>query len=322
MPIGLAVVVSSQLFVSSLCYFLFLQITIVMASKNYKLYKSESSRQVIMALYEKKLQELRVAYKSIVVPTSVGDTHVLVAGSPTLPPIVLLHGLNAGAALTLEVLQELTYQYCVYAIDTIGQTNKSAEVILPVHDESYGIWLHEVVKGLHIDRAIYVSVSYGAFVLQKLIAYKPEIIEKVIFVVPSGLANSDKWSYTRQLLIPMLTYWITKKEQHLLRFLSAFYTEIDADSVALQRELLSGVNMDFRRPPEFGTKQADRLDAPVFAILAQNDVFFPASKTLKRCQELFKNFREAQVLDGIKHVPSPKQYPQIVAQIEKWLQED
>jgi len=54
--------------------------------------------------------------------------------------------------------------YRVHAVDVIGQSPMSADVRLPVDDDSYGRWLPAVVDGLGLDKAHLVGVSWGGFV--------------------------------------------------------------------------------------------------------------------------------------------------------------
>ena len=103
--------------------------------------------------------------------------------------VILFHGINAGAPLTLEAVKELRKDYLLFAIDTIGQATKSDETVLGIKDKSYAIWAKEVLNELKIENVICIGISYGSFILQKLISHYPNVVSKCIFVVPSGLVN-------------------------------------------------------------------------------------------------------------------------------------
>ncbi len=285
------------------------------------IYKNEAAKNELLALYEAKLTACNISYTDQYVETFAGKTHIIIAGDEKLPPIVLLHGINAGAPLALEAVRDLTTKYRIFAIDIVGQANKSAETRLPIHDNSIGKWLVEVLDALKLGKISFVSVSYGAFVLQKLMIYQPERIEKAIFVVPSGLANGGAWENITKLMFPLMKFHFTKKEADLIRFMDAFYTTKDAHSIAFQKAILLGIKMDYRKPPVLTEKEVANVAAPVYAMVADNDIFFPGDKALERCQQIFAHFKASFVLKNCKHIPDISTYPLISQQIEKWLGE-
>ena len=81
------------------------------------IYKSPAVKAEIMALYDAKLKACTIAYEECYVDTFAGSTHVIVAGPADKPPVVLLHGINAGAPLALEAMRDLTDRYRIYAVD-------------------------------------------------------------------------------------------------------------------------------------------------------------------------------------------------------------
>ncbi len=285
------------------------------------IYKSPAVKAEIMALYDAKLQACKLVYEERDVATSAGNTHVIVCGPADKPPVVLLHGINAGAPLALEAMRDLTDRYRIYAVDTVGQTTKSAETRPSVKDNSYGKWLAEVMEGLELPQAAVIGVSYGAFLLQRLMAHAPTRVQKAIFVVPGGFVNGGGWDSLKKLFFPLLKFNMTKKEAHLLHFMDAFYITKDAHSVAFQKAVLLGVKMDYRKPPLATAAEMAAFQAPVYAMVAENDVFFPGDKALARCKEIFKNLKGVTVLQGSKHIPDIADYPEIARQLGKWLAE-
>lgn len=283
------------------------------------IYKYPEAKEQIIRLYDQKLASLEIDYEDIYVDTFAGSTHVIVTGNLDKPPVVLLHGVNAGAPVALEAIKGLAENYRIYAIDTIGQTTKSAETRLNLKDDSYGKWLAETMELLGLEKAVLIGVSYGAFLIQKLMMFAPQKIEKAIFVVPSGIVNGQFWESTKKLTIPLLKFMRTKKEEDLLRFIDAFYDDKDRSVIDLQNTLLTGVKMDYRRPPLLKKKDVERLEFPVYAIFAEKDIFFPMKKSIAQCKSLFKNFNDYYVLKGSKHVPLKSDYPVIENEIKKFL---
>ena len=65
----------------------------------------------------------------------------------------------------------------------------------------------------------------------------------------------------------------------------------------------------------------EEFTAPVYAIIADDDSFFPGFKALAKCERIFRNFRASHILKGSKHIPSARFYPEIEEKIGGWLRE-
>lgn len=284
------------------------------------IYKTPEAKAKIMELYEQKLADCNLEdYKSHYVETSAGRTHIIITGEEHLPPLLVLHGINAGAPMSLEALQDLYGKYRIYAVDSIGQATRSEETRLSVKDNSYGQWLGEVMEQLGLARASVVGISYGGFLLLKLIMAHPEKVQKAIFVVPGGIVNSGAWLSVQKLFFPMTRFFITKKDKDLQRFISSFYTEIDDYALAFQRETLLGIKMDYQRPPLLSAQDVEGFEAPVYAIVVDDDVFFPGEACLKKLREAFRNFKESHTLTNCQHIPSACEFTEICQYLNHWL---
>ncbi len=285
------------------------------------IYKTDEARNSMMALYEQRLQGLNIEYEEFDVETFAGKTHVLVTGKEDDPPVVLFHGINAGSPLTMEAVKGLRDEFRLYGIDTIGQATKSAENRLPLEDDSLARWAVEVLDKLGLQKPSFIGVSYGAFLLQKLMTHFPERIEKGIFVVPGGLVNGSILPSLTKLTLPLIRFMITKKDKHLVKFMDAFYDTKSEGDVTMQRNILLGVKTDFRRPPLLTEKDVENLNAPVYAMIGDDDVFFPGDKALDRCKSIFKNFAGSHILRNTKHIPETSLYPEIENKLREWLKQ-
>ncbi len=285
------------------------------------LYKSAKSKSLIMELYDEKLKSLQIDYEEIDVKTSFGRTRVIKTGNENGKIIVLFHGINAGAPLTLEAVKDLREDYLLYAVDTIGQATKSDETRINIKDNSYGVWADEVLNRLGIKEANFIGISYGAFILQKLITHNPEKVAKCIFVVPGGLVNGKFVESMKKLTFPLIRFLITKKDAHLKAFTESFVPKEDEFMFRLQKALLTGLNMDYRRPGLLQEKDVENFMNPVYIIAADDDVFFPGEEAINRAKIIFKNFKEAHILKNSKHMPRIDEYPEIQQKIKTWIEQ-
>lgn len=283
------------------------------------IYKSKKAKNALMKLYEEKLESLHIKYLEVDVDTQFGRTRVIQTGNPNGEPIVLFHGFNAGAPLTLEAIKDLRDLYSLFAIDTVGQVTKSEETTMNTKDNSYAIWADEVLEKLNIGKGNIIGISYGAFIVQKLITHKPERVEKCIFVVPSGIVNGNIWDSIIKLTIPLLRFKITKKDKHLRAFTNAFAPEEDQFLFQLLKSLMLGVKLDTKIPTLLKRRDIAHFDQPVYVIAASDDVFFPGKKVAEKSKLLFSNLREVHFLDGSKHMPSKNSYTEIQLKIKEWV---
>lgn len=285
------------------------------------IYKTPQAKSVLLGLYEEKLKSLQIAYKEIDVNTTFGRTRVIKAGNEKGKKIVLFHGVNAGSPLTLEAVKDLHKEFSLYAIDTIGQATKSEENPLNIKDHSYALWADEVLDQLGIFDANFIGISFGAYILQKLITHRPSKVAKCIFVVPSGLVNGKLGESTTRLTLPLIKYHITKKDTDLKAFTKAFVPEEDEFMLRLQKALLTGFNMDYRRPTLLQEKDVEHFTKPVYIIVADGDIFFPGNETINRAKKIFKNIQGIHVLKNSKHMPSFDTFPEIQQKIKSWVEE-
>jgi pimeloyl-ACP methyl ester carboxylesterase len=285
------------------------------------IYKSPEVKEEILNLYDARLKACNIEFEDMYVDTFAGKTHIVASGDKSLPPIAILHGINAGAPMALEAIKGLNKQYCIYGLDTVGQATKSAENRLPLKGEAYGKWIAEVMDKLHIQKAPVIGVSYGGFLLQKLMSYYPEKITKAILVVPGGFVNGPILDSMKKLSFPLMKFLRSKTEQDLVKFMDAFYSSMKPIDISFQKTVLLGIKMDYRRPPLLKPADVKNLQAPVYVMVAGDDIFFPGDKTLERCKSLFKTLKGYHILKNSKHIPAATSYAEIESQIGKWLAE-
>lgn len=284
------------------------------------IYKNKQAKIDLMNLYDQKLQSLQIAYENIDINTRFGNTRVVKAGNNNGKKIVLFHGYNAGAPLTLEAVIDLMDTYYFYAIETIGQATKSDETTINIKDDSFAIWANEVLDNLQISSANFIGISYGAFILQKLITHKPNKVASCIFVVPSGIVSGNIWESITRLTLPYLRYKITKSDTHLYSFIKAFVPEDDTFMMKMLTLIMKGVKLDTRIPKLLKKKDIAHFNNPVYIIAAKNDVYFPGEKIKKRSKELFNNLQEVHLLNDSKHMPSKETFNIIQSKIKEWIQ--
>ncbi|WP_257461229.1 alpha/beta fold hydrolase [Archangium lipolyticum] len=237
------------------------------------------------------------------VPTRYGETHVLVGGPEDGPPVVVLHGALASSALVLREIAPLLSTFRVHAVDIIGQSVKSAEVRPSVSDNSYGIWLAEVMEGLGLAKAHVIAVSYGGFVALRLAAHAPERIDRLVLLVPAGMVSGPPLDGFFKLGLPMLLYRAFPSEKRLERSVQHLLTTVGDDWTHYLGEAFRGIDLDMRIPPLAKPEELASLTAPTLVIGADKDLSFPGRKLLDRAAKVLPNLKDTELIENCLHCP-------------------
>lgn len=283
------------------------------------IYKTPEDKARILDLYEQRLALLSITHTTEKIETSLGTTHITKMGKEDAPPVIILHGINSGAPDAMEATQPLAESYHLIIVDTVGQATKSAETRPDLKGDAIGHWMVELLDALDLQQVPVIGVSYGGFILQKLLIHASERVSKAILVVPAAINSGPFWASMYQLSFPLMRFLWTKKDSHLRSFLQAFLHDPTPLEVATHRAILLGTHMDYRRPALFQPNQTAVYKGPVYIMTADNDIFFPGETNIKRVKELYSGFQESHLLKNCKHVPPRSLYPELAAKIQEWL---
>lgn len=271
------------------------------------LYKSASGKDQILSLYDKKLRELNIDYQYKTIVTSYGKTNIIVTGTPQNPPLMIIHGSNACAPISLETYPNLSTQFQVFAIDVLAQPNKSAETRLSMKDDSYGKWMNEIIRKLNINSVTLVGFSFGGLVILKTLEYDESKIREVYLSAPAYIVNGNPLIALFKFFIPMKRYIKTKKLKYVDQFLSKVFTERDEFAVQYLSKVFLEFDMDFTPVPVIDSVNAQTITTPITIFGAQHDIVFPGKKMIKRASKIFPSLKKSVLLENSKHVQGKKQ---------------
>ncbi len=269
------------------------------------IYRSDSARLEIEALYDRARARLPFETVERLVPTRFGDAHVLQAGPEEAPPIVVFQGGNVVNPLTLAWFAALTDRYRIHAPDTIGQPGKSGGARVSANDASLGEWAVDVMDGLGVASAAVIGISYGGGVVLRLAALAPERIERAVLVVPAGIADVPIGSML-SLAAGYLGYRAVARRSFVestVRRLSGG----DPDPLFVESTALAfrGTALDTEMPRNATPDELRRLTAPVAVIVGERDPLFRPDRVLPRAKALFTNLVAAETLPGCAHILGP-----------------
>jgi len=266
------------------------------------IYKSDAARVAIEGLYDRALARLSFPTESLWIDTTFGSTHVLVAGPAAAPPLLALQGGNVVNPLTLAWLTPLAGDFRIYAPDTIGQPGKSAGLQVSANDATLAEWCEQVLDGLGLEAPAFVAISYGAGILLRLAAHRPERIGRAALVVPAGIADVPLGSMLT--LAAGYVSFLALRRPGLVEATVRRLAGPNPDPLVLESTELAfrGTRLDTEMPRNATVEELAGLAAPVLVLAGEHDPLFPPERILPRSRELFSNLVGAEMLVGCRHI--------------------
>ncbi len=155
-----------------------------------RLFRSREGYEKIMGWYENVVAKFEVPVRPRWVETRYGRTHMLTAGRPDAEPLILIPGAAGSAPLYRRAFPHLIKDFRVFALDPLGGPGKSDPNSLSFSDDSYTLWLCDVLHGLGLDSAHVAGQSAGGGLAMKFGVERPERTRSVIMFGPTGLARA------------------------------------------------------------------------------------------------------------------------------------
>jgi len=265
-------------------------------------WKTEAGRARLEAWYERFRGRIAAPTESREVPTSLGPSHVLLAGPASGPPLVCLHAMRTGSAHLVSELGGLLDRFRVVAPDLPGQSVRGSQVRASLADDSLARWLLEVCDGLGLGEVNLFGVSWGGFVARQTASAAPARVRRLALLVPAGVVNGSHWKGLTRMALPLLRYRLWRSERNLRRFLDPLLTTWDEDWAAYMGDTLRDMPMDLRIPPLATDDQLRALSMPTLVLGAADDISFPGRPMAARVKALVPH-ADVEVIADCKHCP-------------------
>jgi pimeloyl-ACP methyl ester carboxylesterase len=264
------------------------------------IFTNETAKKALEASYEQFRAHIPGA-QGRWVPTRFGDTHVLVAGRPEAPPLVLLHGALTGAAHMLSASLPFLERFRVYAPDILGHSVKSIDARLSYRGPACGQWLVDVMDALGVARAHVCGASLGGFMARKLAEHAPDRIDRMVLTVPAGIITAPAFTILSNFVLGKLIYRSFPSRDRLRRLMEAMMTNVDEEWGDYFGKAFRGFRLDLRMPPLGSPEPLARFTRPTLVFGASEDIFFPGAELIARAKVLFPR-AETELLEGCRHV--------------------
>ena len=273
-------------------------------------FRSDEGIREMDAWYARMLARIETPYESRTVATRFGPTHMLVAGPPDAPPVVLLHGMEGTAISWRHQFSALTAEYRLYALDIIGSAGKSSPVRLPHASHDYAEWLVDVLAGVGLREASFVGMSNGCWLIVKLAQLAPEAITRAVLLSANGIVpvrfpfNMARLLELKAIdpVIGKVAAGVITRERVRQSITRATPRGLPLDPDEIEWFYLLAKYYRYRfPPPPASDEQLRALTAPTLLLMGEKEQFFLPASTIARARAHLPNLHEAEVVAGVGH---------------------
>lgn len=247
--------------------------------------------------YDHSLSHWDVQYESLYVETSFGDTHVFIAGPEDGKPLILFHGFGFSSTMWYPNLKVLTQKHRVYAIDVLGEFNRSRTTQSFLQREDYINWINQVLDKLAITKAVFIGHSNGGWHILNYASLDKSRVEGLILLAPAASFIPFSIQFpirliiasvfrTRKLVIDFLGRWFVGKGNHVEESLfEQFY----------QGLIHFGWKHKFLRPSVLPEQELAKLDMPILFLVGTKEVIYNYEKALSKAKKVIPHMDQVKI---------------------------
>ncbi|WP_228409619.1 alpha/beta fold hydrolase [Radiobacillus deserti] len=232
------------------------------------------------------------------------------AGPKSSEPIFVLQGGNCVNPITLSWFHTLAQTYRIYAPDTVGHPGFSEEKRISAVDNSFALWIEDLLQHYQIEKARFVGPSYGAGIILRLATYTPEKIISAALVAPAGIRLGSKRDMIKKILIPMFRYrWFSSSKalENLTDHMSkGTMKQINRQIIG---DIFKYVKLEQEMPKLTERSELVNYTSPTVVITGTEDVFFPDLIVKPAATEIISNLQNSTYEMG--HFPSEENLQKI-----------
>lgn len=263
-------------------------------------FKSPEDASRFLSAYDATLALWAVPYESIEVSTSFGTTHINTAGSPDLPPLLLIHGAQISSPVWYPNIAALSQHFRIYALDVVDQMGRSVPTRKLATAQDCSDWLVEVLDALSLERVTLIGHSQGGWQATNLTITAPQRVERLVLLSPSGSLGRMRW----QFLFHMLPVFVRPTRTTFYRAfqwltatpLGTYHPLAEQFMIGAQsfnpKELSLGV------VSVFSDESLRGIQAPVLLLIGENDGTGRPKREMERAQRLIPHLEAAIVPDA------------------------
>lgn len=282
------------------------------------------AKQNFLDAYDESLKLWPVDYKSYFVETSFGQTHIIESGNEAAKPLILLHGATMSSTMWYPNAEEWSRHYRVYAIDIMGDKNKSVPAKPFAGRSEYADWLNEVMNGLGIEKTDMAALSFGALNAVNFLCYYPERVNRLAIMSPAETFvhfKPDFFGYA---------FGMVNNPEGVAKFLDWIFEDRYSPEHAIKEQLTaammwmeastSATPKENGFPYVFTDVELAQLKTPMLLLLGEEEVMYNPKEAYERATRLVPGLR-AEMIPGGGHLVSMERADYVTDKVLNFLLE-
>jgi pimeloyl-ACP methyl ester carboxylesterase len=266
------------------------------------IFRSPESQAQYYAAYETMLQRWPVPFDELYVPTQFGDIHVIASGSPDSPALILFHSAGSGAVQWFRNVESFSQHYRTYAVDVIGEVNKSLTTRKLNKREHFVNWMGELFDGLHIERTDLVGNSFGGLLAFTAALYLPERVKKVVLISPAA-TFVPIWAWLFHVAYPYKVGYVINSKPIILsgfKWLWQNYPRDETFQRYTELSKVSGFPSNQLMPPVFTDDDLCKIKTPMLLLIGDHEVIYKPERVIQRATRLVAGLK-VEIVPNANH---------------------
>jgi len=229
---------------------------------------------------------------------------VIVSGPEDAAPLVLIHPAGGGATIWVRNVGLLSQHYRTYAIDTIGEPNKSILTrSISLHQRQDFIdWIVDLFDRQKIESANIVGNSFGGFLAINTALYLPERVRKAVLISPAAtFVPIPAWAWH---FIPanMIGPLIGSKPMLLAPY-DWIWQGFPKDECIAQLRALAAIHGRPRHwsPTVFSDEELRKIRTPILLLIGDHEVIYKPEEVIRRATHLMPRLK-AEIVPNANHI--------------------
>jgi pimeloyl-ACP methyl ester carboxylesterase len=267
-----------------------------------QVFRSPESEVQYKAVYAAMLERWPVPYDELYIPTRFGDTHVIASGLKDAPVLVLFHSAGSGAAQWFRNVGPLSQYYRTYAVDTIGEVNKSVTTRRLSSRQDCADWAADLFDGLQIGQADIAGNSYGGFLAFNTALYLPERIKKVVLISPAATFVQMLPFYIH-IAFPYKIGYALNSNRVILSGFNWIWQDFPKDPVFkhyYELSKISGFPCNQLPPPVYSDAELRSVCTPILLLIGDHEVIYRPECAIRRAARLVLGLK-AEIVPNANH---------------------
>lgn len=263
-----------------------------------------------------------VPHDEITTRSRFGSTHLVLSGPPNGPPLVLLHGFITTLVMWAPNIADLSREYRVNAIDTMGQPSRSIPDEPMVDVRELVEWLDLTLTDLNLDQVSITGMSTGAWIGLNYAMARPERVKKLALLSPAASFQP----LVKQFMVRGMLSGVIRTRRMMNSLMGWMGLDCSDEFVKDLLDLMWAGSTHFRMPPEtrrhtpalFSDDELRELKVPVLLLIGENEVLYDAAKAMGRAQQLIADF-QGELIPNCSHDMSMTRHDAVDARILTFL---